>query len=485
MPVPNANNGLGTLEVNALRAAFGCQPLATSAWEMIRDQHSFRTMPDQVARLCGQIYRNTSLPEEHPDRDRLRGAFKSNHVHGTLQLSGVVRGLNELERLGIPYLIVKGAAVGVHMKTFGVRRLGDIDVAVSINDVERAFAALADLGFSPKFPERWDTTGRRRWRSCGPLVNGAGAELDLMVSGTSRADLISMLLSGQATKRKWMDHNIRVANPEQTIILSLVHGFQGFAESDFLQSLADVVMLLNITDKKRLFELANQCRLSFMLDMALGVIKNLDLSGHDQKQHIPAEFVNYAKIRRKVLQRQGRYRPSSIARGIYMVRLLSKRWRGFKPVTNILLGSSVSDIAYRAWLVCFQIAKIERVLINIFGTMVPPDQIITVQSGSIVMLESKPFVWESRFRLEWSEQEPVFLSLIADMNTDEIHIQSHSVYDHGQFIGCLPEPNSSPLIFVPKGKRKAAEISIRLPDQSKRDIILRYQFKIEKKKLFA
>jgi hypothetical protein len=453
--VHNVTTGLDQLEVAALRAAFAPRQTATEAWKAIRREHRFRTMPDPVARLCGQIYRNLGLKEGHSDRDRLRGAFKSNHVHGTFHLAGVLRALQELERNSIPYLIVKGAAVALHAKTFGVRRLGDIDVAVSIDNIERARRVLAGVGFEPKPPVPWH--GRRRpcWWSCGPFVNHRGAKLDLMVSGTRHGDVIARLLRSPASPINWMGSRLRVASREQTLLVSLVHGYHAGAESDFIQSLADVLLLINDADLEELQNWAKQCRLGFMLDAAAGRL--LD-SGLLDRGRWPIAVGNapHDRVSSRVRRLQGKYRPSLVATAWR----LRRRWLGFSPPFNVPRGLSPRTVAYRAWLVGLRIAVIERLLLRGLGSLVPDVRILRPACGETLVMEAAPSAWDFRFRIEWSGEEEYAVSLTSDFDPADGRLLP--VYESGRCRGTLPGPGANPLVLHPAEGRRGVEVSIRL-----------------------
>ena len=471
--MPSVTNGLDLPEIEALRAAFASRDIAIQAWEAIRRRYAFKTMPDPVARLCGQIYRNVALSGGHPDRDRLRGAFKANHVYGTLQLTGAMLGLNELQRQGIPYLIVKGAAVALHVGTFGVRRLGDIDVAISIHDVERARRALAGVGFLPKHPELWDVCRRTRWRSCGPFVDASGAELDLMVSGTSCSDLIAIFLSEQISPVSWMEFHLKVVDPAQALILSLLHGFEGSAESDFVQSLADVLLLMKIVDPRRLHDVAERCRLGFMVNAALGLLFDLGLLDLDQRLTPVMPRLSHARIRSRVLRCQGRNREGFIQ----VANRLRRRWRGFQLPGDVPRGLGVRSIAYRVWLIGFQIAVVERLFLRMLGTLVPRDRILKPVCGETLWIDSDPSAWDFRFRLEWPDSEARAVSLISDF--ESIDGRALLVYESGRFRGVLPGLGSSPLVLIPAGERRAIEASIRLPEHPMPDRKLRCWLRLE------
>lgn len=459
--MPSVANSLEHLEVQALKAAFAPRDIATEAWNEIRRHHTFRTMPDPVARLCGQIYQNIGLTNDHPDHDRLRGAYKSNHIHGILQLSGVATGLDALAQQGISYLIVKGAAVALHTNKFGIRRLGDIDVAVTSNEVERAQQVLESVGFMPKAPTRWSTASRTQWRSCGALVNGTGAELDLMISGTKPSDLISIFLADQTSTARieWMGHNLKVASPEQLIILSLVHGFQGMGKSDFIQSIADTVTLLEISDFDRLREISSQCRLGFMLDATMNLLLELELV---DSRGLPAETkspMRHAQLRTKVLRRQGRSRKSLISSAYVILRELPMRWRGLRPPMNERRYASWRTYIYRVWLVAFRLARAERFLLRFFGTLTQPDRVFRLNCGESIWINDGPSAWDFRFRLDLSDSDVRAVRLASDFVC--LNLLVMSVYESGRSQGEMPHSNGPPLIIYPSRGQRYLEISIR------------------------
>lgn len=460
----NVTSGVDQLQIDALRAAFAPRETAMAAWEAIRRRHSFRTMPDPVARLCGKICRNLRLSEGHPDRDRLRGAFKSNHVYGTFHLTGVLRALRELERQGVPYLVVKGAAVALHAGTFGVRRLGDIDVAVSIDDVGRAHTALAGVGFKPKSPDPWDGRRRPRWQSCGPVVEHRGAELDLMVSGTRRSDMISAFLRSPPCPIDWVGHRLHVASREQTLLLSLVHGYHAGAESDFIQSLADVALLIRSANIEELRRWAERCRLGFMLDAACGRLVGLGLLDPGQWSAAVPKTVPHARLRARVLRRQGKFRPDPRIRFVIgksrAIWRLGRRWRGLTCPPDVSRGVSLREITYRAWLVGLRMAVIERLLLRSLGSLLPGERTLRAACGETLVIEADPSTWDFRFRVEWPLEEDCVVSIRSDFDPECGPLLS--VYESGRCRGKLPGPGADPLILRPSGGRRGVEVSIRV-----------------------
>ena len=106
------------------------------------DRGSYRLLP-----LLYRAIRQRA--KDHPDLKRLRATYVASLYLNTTLLAGSTKVLTRLDELGIPHLVLKGAALQ-HLAYAGdsaTRPFSDLDILVRRGHAEAALRALKDLGF--------------------------------------------------------------------------------------------------------------------------------------------------------------------------------------------------------------------------------------------------------------------------------------------------------------------------------------------------
>lgn len=79
-------------------------------------------------------------------------AYRAHLLAANTEKLSKLRGVVEaLQRAGVPYLVLKGVALNAALyQRLDLRGMSDVDLMIRVADVDRAFAALADLGARPE-----------------------------------------------------------------------------------------------------------------------------------------------------------------------------------------------------------------------------------------------------------------------------------------------------------------------------------------------
>src|ERR1019366_9610419 len=124
-------------------------PLSESDWTEVVDLAALHG----VLPLLYQRLTTGACPPTVPERvlQRLRDGFLMNGAKNALLFRELAQVLRALEQANIPVIVLKGAhlaaSVYIHM---AVRTMGDIDLLVGRNDLEKSVSRLGDLGYFAK-----------------------------------------------------------------------------------------------------------------------------------------------------------------------------------------------------------------------------------------------------------------------------------------------------------------------------------------------
>lgn len=156
-----------------LRAAMLDGAQAIPAWEQWRQTVDFNDIDYRSQKLLPLVYHNlTKLSVSGPLIERSKGYYRLTWYKNHLQLHHMAAVLDELDRAGIPTLLLKGSAMAVYYyRDLGLRPMEDFDLLVPWHQRSRAVEMARRWGFQSKF----DTHAPHG----SDLVDSAGRQLDL------------------------------------------------------------------------------------------------------------------------------------------------------------------------------------------------------------------------------------------------------------------------------------------------------------------
>jgi len=163
-----------------LRAALLSGEPAREAWHAWREVTNLDRLDGGSLRLLPLAYSNLegALGEDGFAR-WVRGIVRASWLKGQSLTAGARAAFEELDRAGIPILLMKGVAVAPYFERgFAVRPMSDLDLAVPARDRKRAWQVLEGQGFRP-FEGAESDSPRFADRGSWNFVDARGVDLDL------------------------------------------------------------------------------------------------------------------------------------------------------------------------------------------------------------------------------------------------------------------------------------------------------------------
>jgi catechol 2,3-dioxygenase-like lactoylglutathione lyase family enzyme len=247
-----------------LRASLWHGEPAFSAWAEWRHlQPDLDTIDEGSYRLLPLLYRNLA-PQlaGDPDAGRLKGVYRRSWAVNQLGLRLGRKAINALADADIEVLVLKGAAlISVAYMDHGARPMGDVDLAVAPEQVDKAVQALRRAGFaaSEDNPERLLSV-----RHSLAFRDPDGQEVDLHRGLLWRAGLDEEFWQGSIAAEV-AGAPVRVLNPADQLLHVCAHG-AAWNPIHPLRWAADAFKVIEVSgerlDWERLMEMARRGRLT-------------------------------------------------------------------------------------------------------------------------------------------------------------------------------------------------------------------------------
>lgn len=126
------------------------------AWYAVRPRIDIDHLPGELHRLMPLLSKAlTARGLEDPDLPRLKGVHQFSWYRNTMLFSDASRLVRQLEGVGIPTMLLRGAAIAVGQgRDMGLRAMNDLDLLVPRPDFDRARRVAATTGWSALDEER-------------------------------------------------------------------------------------------------------------------------------------------------------------------------------------------------------------------------------------------------------------------------------------------------------------------------------------------
>ena len=198
-------------------------------------------------------------PKRVPHSARLAGVYRATWSANIVRVRAMGPLLAAFDERAIDYRVLKGTAICALTDRWGMRRMGDMDLAVSSAHASESVSILRDLGFWPRFFRRIDDADPPRaicWEGPG------GHILDMHI-GYARRKRSSVIDAMFARRPRWVSSQGRewpLPTDEAMAIHAAVHARTGAAVSDHIQSVLDLALILPRTDPRVLGAMARSLR---------------------------------------------------------------------------------------------------------------------------------------------------------------------------------------------------------------------------------
>lgn len=350
---------LDQYETLALQAALLPRDEAVAAWRELVSQVPWMEFPDPVERCLASIAVNLGVhsrsdsdsSEEIPYAAKLAGVYRATWTANIMRLRGLSPVFDAFDHQGIDYRVLKGTALCASSDRWGTRRMGDIDVIVSVEQGAKSVSILRNLNFSPTYfriIDESDPPSDCSWEG------SHGHIIDLHVAHPNRRspELLDLLLAEPPSMIASQGRTWPVPSPEALIVHSAMHARKGSAVSDHIQSLIDISLLLPQANNDRLGSLARRVRVTHPLSFLLEEISRITNSASstpaiEKWRAEPAivsirQFVTRATTFERVRRERVTTRPS-------------------------LEATNIRRTLYRMWIQTGQMRPLERVICRTLG----------------------------------------------------------------------------------------------------------------------
>ena len=280
------------------------------------DGGNFRLLPILYKRLAP-----TGQPISH--LNRLKGIYRQSLYRNSLLFHRAFSVLAELEKIGVPVILLKGTAlVAAYYDDIGARLIGDVDFLVREEDVEKTLCYLKKLGWQSKNGS-WLSKPVKHIHSLD-LINSEQYGLDIHWRAFYQCpwDGADQELWKQTEDILFKGSTIKILNPTQQILHNCAHGVRWNAVS----SIRWIVDVMKIMEKR-------SDSVNWDLLVSETVARNLTLTMIYTLSFLKSEF--HAGIPEEVLNRLDQLPKDS------------RELHFFKVLT---LPPSLGNIVYKKWL---------------------------------------------------------------------------------------------------------------------------------------
>lgn len=227
--------------------------LARESWSKLVSQIKFDDFDDDISRLVPSIYSNLRGVPNLPETLRLKGVGRKIWSQNQIALNSVARALSPAA--GLNYRILKGAALVLRNQNFSSRGMGDIDIAISVEELEQISSYLKSGGFHEEFSEFCEERRIKSQLREIQFRNKDNVQVDLHIAENHH--LTKLLLSMLNSKPEVVDFSgmkLKIPTAEDQILHLIIHGIQNVARGDLLQAIVDFSQLSNLIDVDTLKE---------------------------------------------------------------------------------------------------------------------------------------------------------------------------------------------------------------------------------------
>lgn len=230
-------------------------------------------------RLLPLLYKRFSEKGQPvPDLNKLKSAYRHALYRNSMLFHKAFEVLAELEKLGVPVVLLKGSAlVAAYYEDVGARPMSDVDFLVQEKDVKKTLNLLYALGWKNK--EGPPLRGSVRHIHSVDMLNGEGYGLDVHWRAFYQCpwDGADVVLWEQTEKVVFKGATIRILNPAQQILHNCAHGVRWNAVSP-TRWIVDVIKILEkkagFINWESLISEASARKISYTIHYGLSFLKS-------------------------------------------------------------------------------------------------------------------------------------------------------------------------------------------------------------------
>ena len=225
---------------------------ALDKWNEICIQRDFDQISDNTQRLAPAIYANLRDEGPYRERARLKGTYRHHWARNVRMLADVQPIIAEFNTQGIDYRVIKGTAIQLFTDRLGARIMGDIDIVISLKNVDKARGVIEKHGFRSSSIS-----------DCGIHPEGNEQSALNFNKGQSHIDLhiaemkspSSLYLRMLLDEPMWCSVKAvewKIPQPELMFLNAAQHGYLCSSATDYIQSVVDMKILSQFVNPESL-----------------------------------------------------------------------------------------------------------------------------------------------------------------------------------------------------------------------------------------
>lgn len=352
-------------EALALQAALLAPEQAHLAWQELLGRVAWMDFPDPVVRCLPSIAVNlgshsreaTDSSIDFPHSARLAGVYRSTWTVNIMRVRALTSTFQAFDERFIRFWVLKGAAVCALTNRWGVRRMGDIDVAVHIDDSQECLRILRGMGFTPRFYRVIDDSAPPA-AMCWFGPQGQILDVHVVNPATRGPNVLNLLMDSSSVTVSSQGVQWPLPRAEAMVVHAAVHARTGAADSDWAQALLDLSRLLPLTDPIVLGEMAKRARASDSLRNLQSELARLTESPLPQApSRIRTTTTEVIRIADRI-RNDSRRLPQ-----VFSERSLNSP----SGDLTFVFDSTIRKWLYRVWLTNGQLRPLERAVSVLFG----------------------------------------------------------------------------------------------------------------------
>jgi hypothetical protein len=293
-------------EVLAIRAALLPRGDAMQAWVTLMSRTPWMELPEPAERCLAPIAVNLNCQskfqgrsvEEIPNAARLAGVYRSTWSSNIIRIRAMDSFLEAIEERAIDYRVLKGTAICALTDRWGMRRMGDMDLAVSTAHAATSVAVLRQLGFWPRFFRKIDNVQPPQ-ASCWESPDGHILDLHVGDTRRKRPTVIDFMFTREPNWVTSQGRSWPLPTSELMAVHAASHARMGAAVSDQVQALLDLAYLLPLTDPAVLEKVARSLRVANSLaylqrELSAIIGRPLNIVGSSRSEPLTAAIARTA-----------------------------------------------------------------------------------------------------------------------------------------------------------------------------------------------
>ena len=223
--------------------------IVVASWHDWISQIKIEDAPYAELRLLPAVYAHLSrIAPSLQLSNKLRGNARATFTQNNLIAHEGLPAIDELSR-HTPIMVAKGLAMCIRFDVWSSRTMGDLDIHVPFESLEKVCKALAQSGWTPKYGMTWASLVHRsslRRDSWNCTKGRVDLDLHWRFKEGPAENWLGRCMWASAERVEFRGRTLLVQSPEFAFMSSLIHAYMLGTHADALQTIVDSSSLLPI-----------------------------------------------------------------------------------------------------------------------------------------------------------------------------------------------------------------------------------------------